>query len=213
MVEIHGERGTVWEGSAQAAFGPPGAVLQLQSLHWRWIPARLAAGRIAFQVDAAGPGLEGRLEVARGFADTSLRDVHARMQAASLSSVAPLLGPWQPEGTVTLDAPSIAWDERNARGDARIEWRDAALALSNVRPLGTYRIEVHGEGGPATIAASTVDGALRISGRGTIAPSGAWSFSGEARGEGPQAIALVPLLDRLGPLRADGARAFEWRGR
>jgi general secretion pathway protein N len=96
------------------------------------------------------------------------------------------------------------------RGEARAEWKDATLALSPVRPLGTYRAELRGAGGPAKLTVTTVDGALRISGDGTLTAPSRFAFSGEARGNGPQAQALEPLLDLLGPRRADGARALRW---
>ncbi len=207
-LDLDGARGTLWNGSARATIAAPGAVLELRALRWRWLPARLAGGRLAFEVEAEAPGIEGRLELARGLGGVGLRDVHAQAQAASLAQIAPILGAWRPEGTLTLSAPSIAWDARGASGDARLEWRDAALALSAVRPLGSYRIDAHGEGGPAKLAVSTLDGPLRIEGRGVLAASGAWSFTGSARG--PQALA--PLLERIGPPRPDGAHAIAWHG-
>lgn len=212
VLDLAGVRGTVWRGSAQATIGAPGAALELRSLRWRWLPTRLAGGRIAFDVAAEAPGLEGRLELAQGLGDVRMRDVHLQAPVASLAAIAPILGVWHPEGTLSLSAPSIDWSGQGMRGDARIEWRDAALALSAVRPLGSYRIDAHGEGGPTTLAVATLDGPLRIEGRATLAASGAWSFTGEARGAGPLAGALAPLLERFGPLRPDGARAIEWRG-
>jgi len=61
------------------------------------------------------------------------------------------------------------------------------------------------------VTISTVEGPLRITGQGTLAPPARFSFTGEARAEGPQAAALEPLLGRMGPARADGSRALEWR--
>jgi general secretion pathway protein N len=113
---------------------------------------------------------------------------------------------------VTLEAPALAWDGRTVRGNARAEWRDAGLALTDVRPLGSYRIEARGAGGPLEFSVATLQGPLSIAGRGTFAPPAALAFSGEARAEGPNAAALEPLLNLLGPRRADGARSLEWRG-
>jgi len=112
---------------------------------------------------------------------------------------------------VTLEAPALAWDGRTARGAARAEWRDAGIALTDVRPLGSYRIEARGEGGPLQLAVTTLEGPLTVTGRGTFAPPAALAFSGEARAEGPGAAALEPLLNLLGPRRADGARTIDWR--
>jgi len=49
-----------------------------------------------------------------------------------------------------------------------------------------------------------------VSGEGTLEALARFAFSGEARGEGPDAAALTPLLDLLGPRRPDGSRALRF---
>ena len=201
--------GTVWKGSAQASAtgDASGAGTRLQ---WHFLPARLVAGRLAFAVHASGPALEGEAEIARGPGELEARAVRARLDASRLAALVPLLAPWRPQGTVTLEAPALAWDGRNARGRASAEWRDAALALTDVRPLGSYRVEARADGGPLELAVTTLQGPLAVSGRGTFAPPAALAFSGEARAEGSGDAALEPLLNLLGPRRADGARTLQW---
>jgi general secretion pathway protein N len=60
------------------------------------------------------------------------------------------------------------------------------------------------------VTLATLDGALRLAGTGTFTPPGALVFAGDARADGPSAAALEPLLNLLGPRRADGARTLEW---
>ena len=67
--------------------------------------------------------------------------------------------------------------------------------------------------GPANLTVTTVEGPLRIAGKGSFAPPSQLNFSGEARGDGPNAGALEPLLNLIGPRRADGSRAIELRSR
>jgi hypothetical protein len=57
---------------------------------------------------------------------------------------------------------------------------------------------------------ATLEGPLRLTGEGTLTPQGRLAFAGEARGEGAAAQSLEPLLDLMGPRRADGARALRW---
>ena len=209
-VEISDAQGTLWNGRARAIVAGGGATAVLETVRWRFLPARIAAGRLAFALDASGPGLEGHGELERGLGAYGARDVHARADAAALAAFVPLAAGWRPEGAVTLAAPALAWDGREAHGEARLEWRDAALAIAAVRPLGSYRLEARAEGGPARIALTTLDGPLRLAGTGTFAPPGALAFAGEARAEGPSASALEPLLNLFGPRRADGARTLEW---
>jgi hypothetical protein len=207
QIAISNVRGTVWNGTASvaAAYAPSAEV------RWHFLPARLASARLAFAIDLAGTGLQGHGEVSRGVGGIEARAVTVRADAAALCALAPLAAAWRPRGTVTLDAPALAWDGRNARGNAHAVWREAALAVSDVRPLGTYRLDLTADGGPARLQVTTVEGALRIAGHGTFTPPGALAFSGEARAEANSASALAPLLDLLGPPRADGARALDWR--
>jgi len=207
-VSLSDVQGTVWNGSAALALqaGTP-----IANVRWHFLASRLASARIAYAIDAAGAALQAHGEVARGIGAVEARGVTARGDAAGVSALVPLAAAWRPQGEFLLDAPALAWDGRAVRGTARAEWREASLAISDVRPLGSYRVEVRADGGPARIEVSTLEGPLRIAGHGTFAPPGALAFSGEARAQGNAAAALEPLLDLLGPRRADGAHALDWR--
>lgn len=209
VLELADAQGTLWNGHARAVAG----AAQLDDLRWRFQPARLAAGRLAFIVDGYGTGLEGHGRIDRGFGALEVRDLQVRGDAAALAAFAPLAAGWQPEGRLTLDAPAIAWDGRQARGSARLEWHDAAIALSAVRPLGSYRAEARADGGPAQLSVTTLDGPLQISGKGTFAAPGTLAFTGEARALPAAQAALEPLLGLIGPRRADGAHAIDLRTR
>ena len=204
-------RGTFWAGSARARMLADGGPVLLDRLVWRLRPSRLAAGRLAFDVQVVARGLEAQLQVARGLSGWELRDVAARAEAAITTAFAPWIAVWRPEGSLVIASPAVDWDEHEARGQLSLEWRNAAVASSEVRPLGSYRLEARAEGGRARFTVSTLDGALKVSGQGTFSPPARLTFSGEARAEGSQAKALEPLLDLMGPRRPDGARALEIR--
>jgi general secretion pathway protein N len=210
-IELADTRGTLWSGSARARIRVTGGDVLLDRIDWRFLPARLASGRIAFDVTATGRGLEVRSQVARGFAGWELRDVAAHGDAAALTPLAPVIAAWRPEGNVAISSPAIEWNDTRARGDLRAEWNDAALSISEVRPLGSYRIDVHADGGPANVVVATLSGPLRVAAQGTLMPPSALRLSGDARGEGAAAAALEPLLNLMGPRRPDGSRALEIR--
>ena len=210
-IELSEPQGSLWSGSARARIGAPGGHLIFDRIEWRLAPARLMAGRIAFDVKATGHGLDGHGQLARGFTRWELRDVAARGDVEALIPLAPLAATWRPEGTLAVSTPALEWDDDDARGSLRVEWKDAAVAVSDVRPLGTYRLDGRAGGGPAKITLATVDGPLRITGQGTFTPPTRFTLSGEARAEGAQAKALEPLLDLIGARRPDGARALEIR--
>lgn len=210
-LQVHEASGTLWNGSGRATIATPAGPLALDRFTWRFLPSRLASGRVGFEVEGASLGFKGRAELARSPAAWEARDVTLTGEAAGAGSFMPLIAHWRPQGTLAVDAPRLTWDERELRGDARLEWRAAALALSEVRPLGSYRVELRGDGGPAKVTLQTLEGALRLSGQGTLAPPSRLAFSGDARGEAAHAARLAPLLDLMGPPRADGSRALEWR--
>jgi general secretion pathway protein N len=210
-VTLTDTRGTLWAGSAHARVIAHGGPVFLDRLEWRLRPSRLAAGRLAFDIRGVARGLDAQLQVARGFSGWELRDVTARVEAAIITAFAPWIAAWRPEGTLMITSPAMDWDEREARGQLSLEWRNAAVSLSEVRPLGSYRLEARAEGGPARLTVATLDGALKVSGQGIFTPPSRLAFSGEARAEGEQTKALEPLLDLIGPRRPDGARALEIR--
>jgi general secretion pathway protein N len=211
-VQVAEARGTLWNGEARATVLAPGGVFALDHIQWRFAPAGLASGHIAFDVAANGRGVDARLTLGRGFSRWIFAGADARIDASLFAILAPLLGTWHPEGIVTIATPE--WrlkDDGEARGKLAATWSDAALSLSDVKPLGIYSLDATAEDGPTSFTVATKEGPFRVSGHGTFTPPSLVAFSGEARGEGAQAGALEPLLDLVGPRRADGARAMEIR--
>ena len=202
--------GTVWSGSAAASWSSGGSTLVLDTVQWRWRPLALMSARVAYDVEAHGKGIDARARVARGITSSSVEGLELHADAASVATTIPLASAWQPAGRVDLTAPSLTWNGRELAGRAQAQWSDAALAISSVRPLGTYVLRLDGAGGPAHLALTTPQGALRLSGDGTLEGLQRIAFTGEARAEGPQASALMPVLDLFGPRRPDGSRALRF---
>lgn len=211
-LEIVSATGTLWRGEARARLALPGAApVSVERIAWRFLPWRLAAGEAAAAIEASTPGASARLEAARGFSGWTIRDLEAGADARMIAALVPLAAAWQPGGSLALAAGRVDGDGRALTGEARLEWKDATTSLSEVRPLGSYAATLRASGGPAAVELATVAGPLRLAGRGTLDPAGRFALSGEARAEGPRAADLQPLLALLGPRRADGAHALEWR--
>lgn len=204
-------RGTVLRGEARARLVTPAGEMAIEQLQWSLNPSSLAAGRLGFTLHANDPGLKATGELARGADAWQAHEVTLQGPASALTPVMPLLATWRPEGEVTLRAKRLAWTPSSIQGDGQVDWRSAGVILSEVKPLGHYRVEVRGEGAHARLTLTTLEGPLRLSGNGTLTPAGRLSFKGEARAEGPQAAALQPLLDLLGPARPDGSRELRVR--
>lgn len=211
--EMNDMTGTLWHGEGQAVLQAPGGTLVVDRVRWRFVPARLLQGRLAFGLDVKGAGFEARAEAARSFGGWALREVDAQADAALAAAAMPFLGRWRPEGRLTLAAPSIDAAGNDVRGEATIEWRSAATTLSEVRPLGSYRASLAADGPGANLTVTTLDGPLRVAGNGRLDWPARLNFMGEARAEPARAAALAPLLDLLGPARPDGSRTIDvhWR--
>jgi general secretion pathway protein N len=209
--EVREAGGTAWRGSARLTLNTPGGPIDVDDVRWHWLPSRLLAARFAFDIKAASRGVEVHSIGARYVGGWEVRDLEARGEAARLATLLPWIVSWRPEGTIAIASPKLDTDGIEVRGTARVEWRNAAVALSEVKPLGSYRADIEAEGHAARVTVTTVSGALRIAGQGTLTPPTRFAFSGEARAVPESAVALAPLLDLLGPARADGARAIEWR--
>lgn len=205
-------RGTIWRGEARARLVPRGGPpVEIERIEWRFRPAKLLAGRAAFDVRLAAPGLTGELEAARAFGGWQLRDLAVRGDAAGVAAFVPLLGAVRPAGAVTITSPRMDWDGQALRGEATAEWRGASVGWSEVKPIGSYRASLRAAEGPAQLSIATLDGPLRVTGQGTLALPGTLAFTGEARADAAQQPALAPLLGLMGARRADGSHALDWR--
>lgn len=110
-------------------------------------------------------------------------------------------------GVLRLDAQNLAFEW--VQGRLRIEGR-AAVSLDNVSSrvttlerLGSYRLEVRGDAeGQAQMALSTVDGALQLSGTGSVS-AGGLRFLGEATASEAERGALDNLLNIIGRRTGD----------
>jgi general secretion pathway protein N len=202
-------RGTVWSGSAVAVLtGGPGSR-----------DASALPGRLEWRLVPAGLGLELRARQAcclNGTATLVIRPGLGRVTMALKPGVewigqwpSAWLGGLQMGGSVRLSSPGLAIESVQGRwrlsGRADIDLLEVSSRLSTLDTLGSYRLTISGDAsGAAQLNLATQQGALQLSGSGSIAPTGV-RFRGEARaGEGEEA-ALANLLNIIG--RRDGARS------
>lgn len=210
-IAFDGVSGTAWNGSASLAMRMPAATIRVERLAWRWLPARLATGRLAFAVDGSDGTLVAQGEVARSLGAWHIAQGRASGDASAIQRYLPLASAWQPAGILAIEIPNLAFDGGKLSGTASAEWRAATLSLSEVQPLGSWRAALNAEGGPARVIVTTIDGPLKIGGAGTLAIPGRLTFVGEARVDPAQEKALEPILKLFGARRADGAWPIEAR--
>jgi general secretion pathway protein N len=209
-------RGTVWSGSAVVVLtGGPGSR-----------DASALPGRIDWTIGLKGLALELKARHAcclNGAPALLVRPGFGRI-AVTLASRTGWIGHWptawlgglgtpfntmQLGGAVRLASPGLSFEWVQGRwlvnGRADVDLIDVSSRLSTLETLGSYRLTLSGDAaGPSQLSLSTQQGALQLSGNGTLGPSGV-RFRGEARaGEGNDA-ALANLLNIIG--RRDGPRS------
>lgn len=122
--------------------------------------------------------------------------------------------PWntlQLGGAVRLTSPGVTIESVQGRwrvnGRADIDLLGVSSRMTTLGTLGNYRMSVSGDGaqgGVSQLRLSTQDGALQLSGDGTLGPSGV-RFRGEASAAAADEPALNNLLNIIG--RREGARS------
>lgn len=198
--------GSLWRGQAVLALGPAGMQRTLPDpldWHWRW----QWGGRPMIVI--THPWLTGPLLVAPGASTLHIGAQALRLPASALALAGSPLNSVEPGGQLQVSWPAFEWGDKPHVGPLlQIRWDDASSARVRVRPLGSYTASVTGQADrKLALSVSTLSGALRIQGTGTLAPGGRWQFKGMAQAS-PTADqttqdALTPLLAVLGQRQGD----------
>lgn len=209
-------RGTVWSGSAVVVLtGGPGSR-----------DASALPGRLDWTLGLRGLALELRARQACCLNGTTSVLVRPGLGRVTIS-VPPSSGwlgqwptawlsglgtPWntmQMGGAIRLSSQGLTLESVQGRwrvqGRADVELLDVSSRVSTLETLGSYRLTLSGDpSGTAQLNLSTQQGALQLSGNGTLGPAGV-RFRGEARAAEGDEAALANLLNIIG--RRDGARS------
>ena len=135
----------------------------------------------------------------------------ARLPASLLTGLGTPWNTLQLEGTLRLATQGLRLDWADGRwqqtGRLELDLADLSSRVSTVAPLGSYHFSLSGDTGQPGVSAMrlyTVDGALLVTGQGTLGNTGA-HFSGEARAAPGREAALDNLLNIIG--HREGARS------
>ncbi|HEY0953462.1 MAG TPA: type II secretion system protein N [Roseateles sp.] len=215
-------RGSIWSGSgvvvltggtgSRDAASLPGRLQWRMGLKWLGGPGlQLAAqqdcctnGALLLNIQ---PGL-GRLAVSVD----NRTDWLARLPAGVLAGLGTPWNTLQLGGSLRLSARDLKLESAQGRwhqsGELHLELLNLSSRVSTVAPLGSYRFSVQadpGNAGVSTLRLLTLEGALQLSGAGTLSPGGKSRFVGEASAAPGREEALNNLLNIIG--RRQGARS------
>lgn len=202
--------GTLWRGEAQGvSFTPPGGqAISLERLAWNIRPLGLALGRLPVEVefsDAEAKGI-GTLRLTPSGLDIAQLDT--TLPAVWLDRIQPSLETFRLEGTVTLRSNEFSLRQNHYRGQGEILWHQAALGLSQVKPVGSYRGEISGKGEHIQLQLQTRNGPLELAGSGTWSKQTGIHFSGTAKARERESE-LAPVLRLLGKPDPSGFYALK----
>jgi general secretion pathway protein N len=205
-------RGTVWAGSARVRLtggqDSQEAATLAGRLAWTFAPAFAGANlRLhadccmqeawAMQVQPRWNGLQLRLS-----------DARSQWPAKLLAGLGTPWNTMQPQGDLHLSTQglTLAWSAGRLllAGAAELDAMNLSSPLSTLRPMGSYRFSLKG-GTPVTLALTTLQGSLQISGSGQWV-GGQLRFNGEASAAPQHQAALANLLNLIG--RRNGARSI-----
>jgi len=182
------------------------------------LPGVVIPGTIRWEI-AALPLVIGRLQASASHESMAkpalITGTASRLQVTGGSlqlpnvNLARLGSPWttvRPTASLAVTWQPIVIEDGRFNGQAILELRDVASALTPVRPLGAYRIDIDGSGATSVIRMSSLDGPLRLSGQGTWTPAAGLRFTAYAEADEAERLRLQSLLGLLG--RREGTRTM-----
>lgn len=199
-------RGTLWSGSGQIEIRDAGGRTGIaKSVAWRMAPESLLRGHLVCEV-----GLEQaarRFPVTIALSRIELANADISLPAAVLGLGVPKLAPLGLTGEVLIHVAGLSIARDGVKGNATLQWRAAGSALTPVSPLGDYELRFEGEGTTVHAFLRTLEGPLRLEGKGSWTQGGSPAFLAMAHVPPQHQQQLAPLLQLIAVER--GAGSFE----
>ncbi len=203
LITVVDASGSIWNGQAQVAIGPPGlrrTLPQAFSWRWHWVSGIGPAARLAH------PWLAAPVEMAPGLHGIRMGQGRLTLPADALTAIGAPLNTLEPGGQLALAWPALELGTLpSAASPLQLTWTQASSSLVRVQPLGDYQASLSTDAqGRPDLRVRTLRGALRIDGHGQDR-TGHWRFDGQASlapdTDTATRDALQPLLSALGSYR------------
>lgn len=202
-------QGTLWSGSAFIGGAPGGSapVTPLLPGRFTW---RLSPLLLLGQVDAElenPASLSQALKITGGWSQWQVSPASINVPAERLGALGAPLNTIQLSGQMRLSwsALQLARQDNkvNVTGSMSLDMNDIASRLSQVKPLGAYKLTFDWRGQQAQLVLTTIKGPMLLTGSGSLT-NGRLQFSGKADAEAGQEEKLANLLSLLGQRRREG---------
>lgn len=200
LAEAHG---TLWSGTGQIEIrDPDGRTGVARSLAWHVVPEPLLRGHLVCEVgvDQASK----RFPVTISFSRIELANADISLPAAVLGLGVPELASLGLTGEVLIHVASLSIARDGTSGNATLQWLAAGSSLTPVSPLGNYEIRIDGEGMTVHAFLRTLDGPLRLDGKGSWTRGNSPVFLAVASVPPQHQLQLSPLLRLIAVERSEG---------
>jgi general secretion pathway protein N len=209
--------GSLWLGSAflgVISAGEKSAMTRVPLMpllpgrfHWRLSPM-LLLGRVDMRIDNRDV-LNQPVNLKGNWHQWTLTPSALQLPAERLSALGAPLNTLKPSGRMRLSWEMLTLSSMpvgiTIDGTMQLDMTEIASALSPVKPLGAYQLQLDWRGALAQLTLKTLSGPLQLHGSGVLA-NGRLQFSGEAWAQEGQEQRLAILLNLLGQRRQQGNR-------
>lgn len=201
--------GTAWQGNATPAIRQrAGGLLVLEKLHWDIEVMPFFTGKIRIKLNWDNVEQAQPMLATITFSQVEIRNAFVPLHAGILGELSPMLQPAQLSGQMQIQSELITISRQGITGGAVVEWTNAGSVLSQVHPLGSYRINLAGAGERLDVALVTTSGALLIEGTGSFTRNQGLNFQATARAAAGSKGILDELLSNFGPESAPGVHSL-----
>ena len=186
--------GSVWQGSGVALLRLKSRYQTLGSYRWN-----LKIFSASLQVQE-GEGVPMTVRFIPFTGRINVDKLHITLPASIMAVGAPQLGPYQLQGSLEASSDHLVLDAGGMNGQITVDWLRAASGLSEIRPLGDYRILLQSNGAAVDAELSTLSGKLQLAGKGGFDAASGMRFTGTAQAApGTAETELNELLHHIGP--------------
>lgn len=163
---VRAPAGTLWAGSARLYVrqrsGPP---LELGQMRWETAWQGMLTAKLASHVTFGNAARPVRVELSPG--GLSLQGLDVALPGRVLASFAPGLETFGPGGELRVRSESLRVEHDSILGVAEIEWRQVRLSRAPGLDLGSHVAKLRGAGSKVDIELGTLEGPLRLNGKGS----------------------------------------------
>jgi general secretion pathway protein N len=189
---VRAPAGTLWAGSARLyARGRSGPPLELGELRWKTAWKELLTAKLASDVAFGDAQRPVRVELSPG--GLSVQGLDLALPGTVLASFVPGLETFGPAGELRLRSESLRLERDSVLGVAEVEWRHVRLSRTPALDLGSHVAKLRGAGSRVDIELATLEGPLRLNGKGSWNREAGLKMTGSAE----HAAQVSPELPRF----------------